>query len=229
MRKEVIHHNEDSPQARTRADITFEDDHGHVISGAEAAAAWCGVANACATSNTSVSRRRSTIRGRAPRMRSNARRRGSRRASRTTHATSSSSDSDPPGPPQRPCACGCGRVRRTGSYYASDDCRRRHARDRKRLQRLRVRENPDRVVEREAAIAWPAATCGCIGSKPAYPGDHAWTCIKCGRPIEGMTSSVNGHVASADVLWVLREEMRAGGAGGGRSARTWRGRSGDLA
>jgi hypothetical protein len=146
------------------------------------------------------------VAGRAPRQAANARRRGSRRSTQR-----SGSSSDDPGDEPPSCACGCGRPRAAGQYYSSDECRRAHARERKRQQRARDRRNPERVAERsvERGIARPPRFCRCDG-QGAYASDHRWTCLACGRTIEGAYSSVNGHVASAAILEVLGEEADRG-------------------
>jgi hypothetical protein len=137
-------------------------------------------------------------RGRAPREARNDRRRGSRRGER---ATASSSDDPDPEPAARPCACGCGRPRRPelprpARDYFSDECGRRHARDRqaksrhtKRARVLAERPGVDRhrrdpyeqlaPHEFEALRKRVNEGCGCNGSRLLVDSpDH---CSACGH------------------------------------------------
>jgi hypothetical protein len=139
------------------------------------------------------------------------RRRGSRRVSAPTRGDPGD-DSDPEPPAARRCACGCGRPRQPGkgqNYHDPVECRKRHARDRKRKERALDREDPDRLVARNAAPNG-RVRCDCHG-EAAYQFDHRWICCACGRPKPGVYSNVNGRVASPEVLAVLAEEARRGG------------------
>jgi hypothetical protein len=143
---------------------------------------------------------------RAPREARNARRRGSRRGERAT--SSSSDDPDPEPPAARPCACGCGRPRQPGkgqNYFDPVECKRRHARERKRAQRARDRrEGTERHVERRLK-ARPLAA---LGPEPCKcqprPGfaildpEGDLVCCACGRHrVMPRLKRVNGFDASA--------------------------------
>lgn len=159
--------------------------------------------------------------GRAPREARNDRHRGSRRGE---SATSSSSDDPEPEPPgTRPCACGCGLPRRRGDHYAADDCRKRHARERKRRQRARDRASTERHVERRvdlgAELALPRSCDNGCGTEAIYldpEGDVV--CWACGRPRGRVTvRAVNGYdtrvrdlrrLMEADVATVRRPPPR---------------------
>jgi hypothetical protein len=162
----------------------FIADDGTVTHGAEAIAAFSAHID-----HVQALRRRAlrgVSRGHAPREARNDHHRGSRRGDRAT--SSSSDDPDPEPPAARPCACGCGRPRRPGSNYFDDECRKRHARERKRVQRRRDRENPDRVVERDTArglYGMPAKPCDCNG-RHIVLADWPGHCVRCGhdRPAE---------------------------------------------
>jgi hypothetical protein len=147
-------------------------------------------------------------RGRSPRKATNTRRKGSRRS-----RASSSSDDDPP---PKPCALeGCGLPRAHGERHCSAEHRRQDARERQQRQRARNRQDPEAARERIADYAvahnrpLEPSFCHC-GSEAAYPFDHRWWCVPCGLPIEGEYSSVNGHLASRDVLDILDEQARLG-------------------
>jgi hypothetical protein len=149
--------------------------------------------------------------GHAPREARNDRRRGSRRGERGT-----SSSSDDPDPPPKPCALdGCGRPRAHGERHCSAEHRLQDARERKQRQRARDRQDPEAARERIADYAvadnrpLEPSFCDC-GSEAAYPFDHRWWCVPCGLPIEGEYSSVDGHLASRDVLDILDEQARLG-------------------
>jgi hypothetical protein len=161
--------------------------------------------------------------GHAPREARNERRRGSRRGER---ATSSSSDDPGPEPPAaRPCACGCGRPRRPEhKYYATDECRKRHARARKRLQRAREREQPERVVERRLKrldVADLPRRCRCSSEAVDLDPENAWICVGCGRPKTLGRLRVNGHDAHlVEVRGWMRNDRAA--VQHPRVAREWR-------
>lgn len=121
-------------------------------------------------------------------------------------------------PPQggRPCICGCGRDvshKRAGALYSDPEaCR-------KRYQRERDRANPDRVNERDAKPD-PRLRCGGCG-EGAYPFDHRWWCLKCGRAIPRAYTDVNGHLAEREVLDVIAADSHRG-THKPRLAREWK-------
>jgi hypothetical protein len=140
--------------------------------------------------------------GHAPREARNDRHRGSRRGERAK--SSSSDDPDPESPAARHCACGCGRPRQPGKgrNYFDDECKRRHARERKRNQRARDREDPDRVVERRleqfTLAEIEAKPCRCGGL--AVPDiDGTPTCLACGRR-RGPHGRVNSYDTAANAM-----------------------------
>jgi hypothetical protein len=140
---------------------------------------------------------------RAPREAGNDRRRGSRRGERAT--SSSSDDPDPEPPAARPCACGCGRPRQPGkgqNYFDPVECKRRHARERKRTQRARDRDEPNRIVERRLpglTLADLPTKCrpGCGGEAVYEDPEGAIVCVACGRQKTRGRLRVNGYDAQA--------------------------------
>jgi hypothetical protein len=129
---------------------------------------------------------------------------GSRRGERAT--SSSSDDPDPEPRAARPCACGCGHPRQQGDNYNDPvECKRRHARERKRAQRARDRrEGTERHVERRlkarALAALGPEPCKCEPrpgfSIPDPEGDLV--CCACGRHrVMPRLKRVNSFDASA--------------------------------
>jgi hypothetical protein len=137
-------------------------------------------------------------------------RRGSRRFSPPTRG-----DPDDPDPP-KPCACGCGLPRRPElKYYATDDCRKRHARERKQQQRARDRDEPNRVVERRLpglTLADLPTKCrpGCCGEAVYEDPEGAIVCVACGRLKTRGRLRVNGYDAHlAEVRGWMRNDRAA--------------------
>jgi hypothetical protein len=150
------------------------------------------------------------------------RRRGSRRTATTARAgPGDDPDPEPPGP--RSCGCGCG----ASIFHLAAQARFLDSTHRKRAQRSRDREQPDRVVERRLerlTIGELTRKCRCSSEAVDIDPEGACVCVACGRPRTVALGAVNDYDAHlAEVRgWMRNERAEVRKVHRHRSARVWR-------
>ena len=129
-------------------------------------------------------------------------------------------DPDPEPPGARTCACGCERElrhHRAHAKYFDASCR-------KRGQRARDQENPERVVERRLerlTVADLARKCRCSTEAVDKDPEGAWICVACGRARTVTLAGVNGYdVHLVEVRSWMRNDRAA--VHRPRAPREWR-------